>query len=57
METQWTILSLSQRQGKGAIVEDFTEEVTIELALKVEWEFAQGRSRERTFQKEEVAST
>ena len=57
METQRTILSLSQRQGKGAIVENFTEEVTFELALKVEWEFAQGRSRERPFQKEEVAST
>lgn len=57
METQQTILSVSQRQGKGAILEDFTEEVTFELTLKVEWEFAQRRSRERTFQKEEVAST
>lgn len=29
METQRTILSVSQRQGKGAILEDFTEEVTL----------------------------
>lgn len=57
METQQTILSLSQGQGKSAILEDFTEEVTFELALKVEWEFAQRRSRGRTFQKEEVVST
>ena len=57
METQQTILSLSQGQGKSAILEDFTEETTVELALKVEWEFAQRRSRGRTFQKEEVAHT
>ena len=51
------MLSLSQGQGKSAILEDFTEEMTFELALKVEWGFAQRRSRGRTFRKEEVART
>lgn len=34
METQRTLLSLSWEKGKGAILEDSTEEVTFELGLE-----------------------
>ena len=50
------IISLPEA-GKGCHPGRLHRRGDFELALKVEWEFAQRRSRERTFQKEGVAST